>query len=54
MIPTKNVLISTGVGTFPGGSVVKNPPANVGDTSSCLIWEDPTCRGVTKPVCHDY
>ena len=19
-----------------------------------LVWEDPTCRGATKPVCHDY
>ena len=19
-----------------------------------LVWEDPTCRGETKPVCHDY
>ena len=18
------------------------------------VWEDPTCRGATKPVCHDY
>ena len=19
-----------------------------------LVWEDPTCRGATKPVCHNY
>ena len=19
-----------------------------------LVWEDPTCRGATKPVCHSY
>ena len=19
-----------------------------------VIWEDPTCRGATKPVCHNY
>ena len=19
-----------------------------------LVWEDPTCRGTTKPVCHNY
>ena len=19
-----------------------------------LVWEDPTCRGVTGPVCHNY
>ena len=38
---------------FPGGSVVKNPPANAGDTVRSLIWEDPTCSGTTKPV-HNY
>ena len=29
---------------FPGGTVVKNPPANAGDArdmSSILSWEDP-------------
>ena len=25
---------------FPGGSVVKNLPANAGDMSSVLVWED--------------
>ena len=39
---------------FPGGSVVKNPPANAGDTVQSLIWEDPTCSGTTKPVYHNY
>ena len=34
---------------FPGGTVVKNPPANAGDTGSALVWEDPTCREATKP-----
>ena len=19
-----------------------------------LVWEDPTCRGATRPVCHNY
>ena len=19
-----------------------------------LVWEDPTCHGATKPVCHNY
>ena len=27
---------------FPGGSVVKNPPINAGDSSSILVPEDPT------------
>ena len=31
----------------------KNPPCNVGDTSS-LFWEDPTWHEATKPVCHHY
>ena len=26
---------------FPGGSVVKNPPANAGDTGLIPGWEDP-------------
>ena len=26
---------------FPGGSVVKNPPASAGETGSVLGWEDP-------------
>ena len=34
---------------FPGGSVVKNPPAKAGD----MVWEDPTCCGATKPVHHN-
>ena len=41
-------------GDFPGGTVVKDPPANAGDTGSTLVHEDPTCRGATKPVCHNY
>ena len=28
-------------GGFPGGSLVKNPPANAGDTVWSLCWEDP-------------
>ena len=27
--------------SFPGGSVVKNPPANAGDAAPSLGWEDP-------------
>ena len=30
----KNSFISIGVLGFPGGTVVKNPPANAGDTGS--------------------
>ena len=39
---------------FPGGPLVKNLPANAGDTGSSLIQEDSTCHGATKPVCHNY
>ena len=39
---------------FPGGAVVKNPPANAGDAVRALVREDPTCRGVTKAVHHNY
>ena len=38
---------------FPGGAVVKNPPANAGDVGSS-IREDPTCHRATKPVHHKY
>ena len=38
----------------PGGSVVKNPPANARDVGSTLIWEDPTGRVANLPVLHDY
>ena len=40
---------------FPGGSVVKNPPANVGDVGlipDCM-WEDSTYRGAAKPRRHN-
>ena len=39
---------------FPGGPVVKNPPASAGDTGSTLVWEDFTCRRATKPMHHNY
>ena len=39
---------------FPGGTVVENLPANAGDMGSGPGPEDPTCRGATKPVCHNY
>ena len=35
---------------FPGGSVVKNPHANAGDTCLILDQEDSTCHGATKPA----
>ena len=42
---------------FPGGAVVKNLPANTGDTGSIPGPEgpeDPTCHGATKPASHNY
>ena len=41
-------------GGFPGGSVVKNLPVDVGDVVRSLIWEDPTCLRATKPMCYNY
>ena len=39
---------------FPDGTVVKNPPANAGDMGSNPGLGNPTCRGATKPVHHNY
>ena len=39
---------------FPGGSVVKYPPVNVGYKGVILIREDPSCHRATKPVHHNY
>ena len=50
----QNTLLKNGFQDFPGGAVVKNPPANAADTGSSLVWEDPTCHGATKPVRHNY
>ena len=41
-------------GDFPGGAVVKNAPANAGDMGLSPGLEDPTYRGATKPVHHNY
>ena len=44
-----------GPGDFPGGAVVKNPPANAGDTgSSPGPGRSHMLRGATKPVRHNY
>ena len=39
---------------FPGGSVVKNPPASARDTGSILDPGDPTGCRATKPTHHNY
>ena len=39
---------------FPGGAVVKNPPANAGDTGSSPGPARSTCHGATKPMRHNY
>ena len=31
---------------FPGGSVVRNLPANAGDLGSILGWKDPREKGI--------
>ena len=35
--------------SLPGGTMVKNPAANVGDMGLILVQEDPTCLRATKP-----
>ena len=39
---------------FPGGAVVKNPPASAGTRVRALVQEDPTCCRAAKPVRHNY
>ena len=39
---------------FPGGQVVKNPPAKAGDMGSIPDQEYPTCCRATKPMHHNY
>ena len=39
---------------FSGGPVVKNLPANAGDTSSIPSRGRFQCCGPTKPVCQNY
>ena len=44
-----NTSISMTEEDFPGGPVVKNPPANVGTWVQSLVWEDATfheARGI--------
>ena len=38
---------------FPGGPVVKNPPANAGDTALILGPGGSASHGATKPVSHN-
>ena len=33
---------------FPGGPLVRKPPAYAGTRVRSLVWEDPTCGGATK------
>ena len=44
---------NTHIWGLPGGSMVKNLPANAGDRVRLLIWEDPTCSGATNPKHHN-
>ena len=39
---------------FPGGAVVKNPPANAGDMGLSPGPGRSTCRRAIKPRCHNY
>ena len=48
--PTGTAGIRKIIRGFPGGSVVKNPPAKAGDLG--LIQEDPTRHRAAKPTRH--
>ena len=39
---------------FPGGAVVKICLPMQETRVRALVQQDPTCRGATKPVCHNY
>ena len=39
---------------FPGGTVVRTHLPMQGTGVQSLVWEDPTCRGATEPVSHNY
>ena len=39
---------------FPGGSVVKNPPANARAIGSIPSHEESTCLEESKPMYHNY
>ena len=43
-----------GGGCSQGASMVKNLPANVGDTIQPLILDDPTCHRATTPMSYSY
>ena len=43
-----------GKGGFPGGAVVKNRLPMQGTRVRAPVQEDPTCRGATKPMRHNY
>ena len=47
-----NSVVEKALWGFPGGAVVKNPPANA--RVRALVWEGSTCLRATKPVCHNY
>ena len=56
MFPKKKVGLATKMKKkgFPGGPVVKNPPANAGTWVKSLVQEDPKSCGATEPVHHNY
>ena len=39
---------------FPGGAVDETHLPMQGTQARSLVQEDPTCRGATKLVCHNY
>ena len=52
--PQKTVIQRDTCRGFPGGAVVKICLPMQGTQVRALVWEDPMCRGATKPVHHNY
>ncbi|XP_054946532.1 DNA repair protein RAD51 homolog 4 isoform X2 [Physeter macrocephalus] len=55
-VPSTRLLLDTGQGAGASGSwrmacLTKSP--RLGTRVQALVREDPTCRGATKPVCHN-
>ena len=49
MVPIENVAED-----FPGGLWLRIYLPMQESWVQSLVWEDPTCHGATKPVCHNY
>ena len=54
LILTKNLIKITGSGASLVVQWLRICLPMQGTRVRALVWEDPTCCGATKPVCHNY